>query len=203
LVDAGEACLILAVVVTLFGDRWWLLAFWGFLGALAKETFLPLAGVLAIGWWYVEFRKGQQRLRKLLPIVVMIVVALATIIILRAAVANAMVISDMFAPTHATSGRFSGFAGALFSSTFWYVFVWLLPLGLLRLKRLPRPWVFSSIFSALTALVLGVYRDIGGNVTRPMFDVIGPLLSLSAAIFLSESGKRRISSDLTPTFKPE
>ena len=203
LVDAGEACLILAVILTLFGDRWWLLPLWGLLGALAKETFLPLAGVLALVWWYVEFRKSRERFGKLLPIAVMIVVALTTIIILRTTVASAVVISDMFVQTHATSGGFSGFAGALFSSTFWYVFIWLLPLGLMRLKRLPRPWVLASIFSALTALVLGVYRDIGGNVTRPMFDVIGPLLSLSAAIFLSEAGKRRISSDLTPTFKPE
>ena len=203
LVDAGEACLMLALVATLFGDRWWLLPLWGLLGAMAKETFVPLAGVMALVWWYVEFGQSRERLRKLLPIAVMLAVALTTIVILRTTVASAVVISDMFAQTHATSGGFSGFAGALFSPTFWYVFIWLLPLGLMQLKALPRPWVLASIFSALTALVLGVYRDIGGNVTRPMFDAIGPLLSLSAAIFLSEVGKRGLANDLTPTFKPE
>jgi len=191
------------VTVSLFGDRWWLLPLWGLLGALAKETFLPLAGVLVLVWWYVEYRQGHNRVSRLLPISAMLIVALATIIVLRSAIPGAGFVGDVFAKTHAGSGRFSGLAGAMFSRTFWYVFIWLLPLGLVRLNRLPRPWLFASIFSALTALVLGVYRDIGGNVTRPMFDVIGPLLSLSAAIFLSESGKRRISSDLTPTFKPE
>ena len=188
MVDAGEACLILAVTVTLFGDRWWLLPIWGLLGALAKETFLPLAGVLALVWWYVEYRKSHDQ-------------------------RSATLANHCYADGGA--GRRSsfcvqllperwffriclpkrmrcrvirpGFAGVIFSRTFWYVFVWLLPLGLVRLKRLPRPWVLASIFSALTALALGVYRDIGGNVARPMFDVLGPILSLSVAILLTGS----------------
>jgi hypothetical protein len=185
MVDAGEACLILAVIVTLFAGRWWLLPLWGLLGALAKETFLPLAGVLALVWWYVEFRKSQDKVRRLLPILVMLSAALATIVVVRSRIAGTMVMSDMLVQTHAVSGNASRLSGVLFSPTFWYVFIWLLPLGLMRLKRLPRPWVYASVFSALAALVLGVYRDVGGNVARPMFDVLGPLLSLSAAIFLT------------------
>ena len=185
MVDAGEACLILAVILTLFGGRWWLLPLWGLLGALAKETFLPLAGVLALVWWYVEFRKSQDSVKRLLPILAMLVVALATIIVLRSTIAGGLVVSDMLAQTHAVSGNSSRLFGVLLSPTCWYVFIWLLPLGVLRLKRLPRPWVYASIFSALVALALGVYRDVGGNVARPLFDVLGPILSLSAAIFLT------------------
>ena len=190
MVDAGEACLILAVTVSLFGDRWWLLPLWGLLGALAKETFLPLAGVLVLVWWYMEYRQGHNRVSRLLPISAMLIVALATIIVLRSAIPGTSVIGDIFAQSHAGSGRFSGFAGVMFSRTFWYVFIWLLPLGLVRLNRLPRPWVFASICSALTALALGVYRDIGGNVARAMFDVVGPILSLSTAILLAGSAVR-------------
>lgn len=191
MVDAGEACLLLAVIVTLLGGRWWLLPLWGLLGALAKETFLPLAGVLALVWWYVEFRKSQDKVRRLLPILAMLLVALTTIIVLRSTIAGGMVLSDMLAQTHA-AGSSSRLAGVLFSPTFWYVFIWLLPLGLLRLKRLPRSWVYASIFSALTALALGVYRDVGGNVARPMFDVLGPILSLSVAIFLTGFSKQPV-----------
>src|SRR2546422_4737597 len=190
MVDAGEACLILAVTVSLFGDRWCLLPLWGLLGALAKETFLPLAGVLVLVWWYVEYRKGQNRVSRLLPISAMLIVALATTILLRLAIPGTSFVGDVFNKSHAGSGRFSGLAGAMFSRTFWYVFIWLLPLGLVRLNRLPRPWVFASIFSALTALALGVYRDIGGNVARAMFDVTGPILSLSTAILLTGSPVR-------------
>jgi hypothetical protein len=186
MIDTGEACLILAVAVTLFSDRWWLLPIWGVLGALAKETFLPLAGALALVWWYVECRKRLDRISRLLPIIAMLMVALVTIVALRSAFAGTMGSSGMFVRTNATAG-YSGVAGVIFSRTFWYVFVWLLPLGLVRLKRLPRPWVLASSFSALTALALGVYRDIGGNVARPMFDVLGPILSLSVAILLTGS----------------
>lgn len=195
MVDAGEACMVLAVVATLFGDRWWLLPIWGLLGALAKETFLPLAVVLALVWWFVEFRGSQNRVRRLLPILAMMVVSITTIIVLRSTIAGTMALSDMLAQTHAVPGNASRLTGVLFSSTFWYVFIWLLPLGLLRLKRLPRPWVLASIFSALTALALGVYRDVGGNVARPMFDVLGPTLSLSAAIFLSGFSKQPTPND--------
>ncbi|MDQ2854820.1 MAG: hypothetical protein M3R68_00705, partial [Acidobacteriota bacterium] len=65
------------------------------------------------------------------------------------------------------------------------------------------PWVLASICSALTALALGVYRDIGGNVARPLFDVMGPLLSLSAALFLAETSRRRTSVGLTKTFESD
>lgn len=185
MVDAGEACLITAVILTLFGGRWWLLPLWGLLGALAKETFLPLAGALALVWWYVEFRKTHDRGRRLLPILAMLLVAAATIVVSRLTIAGAMVPSDMLAQTHAGSGNSSRLFGVLFGPTFWYVFIWLLPLGLLRLNRLPRTWLYASISSALLALVLGVYRDVGANVARPLFDVLGPILSLSAAVFLT------------------
>jgi len=203
MVDAGEACLILAVIVTLFSGRWWLLSLWGLLGALAKETFLPLAGMLALVWWYVEFRKSRDKVRRLLPILAMLVVALATIIGLRSTIAGGMVLSDMLAQTQAASGYPSRLGGVFFSPTFWYVFIWLLPLGVLRLRRLPRPWLIATIFSAATALTLGVYRDVGGNVARPLFDVMGPLLSISAAMFLTEAGRRHVAISSNTTSESE
>lgn len=184
MIDTGEACFILAVVVTLFSKRWWLLPLWGVLGALAKETFLPLAGAMALVWWYVECGKRPGRISRLLPIIAMLMVALGTIITLRSAFAGAILASEVFVRTNASSG-YSGFAAVVWNRTFLYVFVWLLPLGLVRLNRLPRPWVIASIAGALLALALGAYRNIGGNAARPMFDVVGPILSLSVATLLT------------------
>jgi hypothetical protein len=184
MVDAGEACLILAVVLTLFSDRWWPLPVWGLLGAMAKETFLPLAGVLTLVWWYVECRKQHNRISRLLLIVAMLVVAVITIVALRWGIAGTMGSSGMFVATNAAAG-YSGIAGVFLNRTFLYVFVWLLPLGLVGLKRLPRAWVFGAIAATLLALVLGAYRNIGANAARPMFDVIGPMLSLSVAMLLT------------------
>jgi hypothetical protein len=48
LVDAGEACFLMALVLSLSTERWWHLPLWGVLGTLSKETFLPLATAIAI-----------------------------------------------------------------------------------------------------------------------------------------------------------
>ena len=189
MVDAGEACILLAVTLTLFSGRWWLLLVWGVLGTLAKETFVPLATVFALGWWFVAYRNRPHRWRSLLPIIAMITVMVATVGILRSTIAGNMAISDMLEQTHAGSGGFGGRLSVLFSPTVWYVFIWLLPLGAIRLNRLPRPWVLASLLSGVAVLIPGIYRDIGGNLARTLFDVLGPLLSLSAAIWLTEPGK--------------
>jgi hypothetical protein len=184
MVDTGEACLLLAVTATLFSKRWWLLPVWGLLGTLAKETFVPLAAVLTLAWWLLESRERARRSSRTLPIIAMLVVALASMIVLRWAIAGTIGISEIFSLTNA-GGNQSGLAGAMFSPTFWYVFIWALPLGLPRIHRLPRAWVLATVAGTLTALALGLYRDIGGNVARPMFDVIGPMLCLSSAMFLA------------------
>jgi hypothetical protein len=74
---------------------------------------------------------------------------------------------------------------------FWYAFIWLLPLGVWRLNRLPRPWVAASAATGLFALVLGGYADLGGTVNRPFFNVVGPMLSLSVAILIAGDQSRR------------
>jgi hypothetical protein len=56
-VDSAVNCLLMAVVWSLLSDRWWQLPLWGALGALAKETFVPLAAVLAFGWWLTAFER--------------------------------------------------------------------------------------------------------------------------------------------------
>lgn len=197
LIDAGEACILLAVVFSLLSERWWVLPILGLLGALAKETFLPLAGALALAWWFVEYRKSPSRFTKAWPAIAMVFVALATVIILRLTIAGRVGLSDMLAQTHAASDG-GGWLGTLFSPTVWYVFIWLLPLGSLRLKDLPRAWVVAASFSGLITLVLGGYRDIGGNVARPLFNVLGPMLSLSAAIYLTGFVKQP-ATELTST----
>src|ERR1035441_3822656 len=79
-------------------------------------------------------------------------------------------------------------ANGLSDRNFWYVFVWLLPLGVWRLNRLPRPWVIASGVTALLALGLGGYANLLGTVSRPLFNIAGPILSLSVANLLASGG---------------
>src|SRR5580658_7538033 len=73
---------------------------------------------------------------------------------------------------------------AMTNRTFWYPFLWLLPLGLLGVRRLSRRWVAASLATAVTALVLVAYHT-SQPVSRPVFNILGPMLSLSAALLLA------------------
>ena len=70
---------------------------------------------------------------------------------------------------------------------FWFTFIWLLPLGLPRLSRMDRRWVWATAATFLLALLFGAYNNALGNTTRAFFNISGPLLSLSAAAFLTNS----------------
>ena len=69
--------------------------------------------------------------------------------------------------------------------SFWYVFGWLIPLGVWRLKLFPTPWVRAAIVTSIFAILLGAYSNAGGTVGRATFNIIGPLLSLSVALLIA------------------
>src|SRR5579864_2130812 len=58
LVDSAEAGLLMAIIASMFYDRWGFLPLWGFLGTLAKESFVPFSVVMALSWWFASQRKS-------------------------------------------------------------------------------------------------------------------------------------------------
>ena len=203
MVDAGEACFMMALTWSLIFDRWWLLPVWGVCGALAKETFVPLAGVFTFVWLSSQ-RKASDRGSKLFWATAMVTIGIAVIIISHLSISTSFDnpgasaggggisavfggLDDLAFQSNPGPGYLSRLINTLSSRSFWYVFVWLLPLGLFGLRRLPRAWVIAAIVGGVLALALGLYRNIEGNVARPIFDVMGPMLSLSAAIWLSRA----------------
>jgi len=191
MVDSGEACLMMGVIWALFANRWAALPWLAILGALAKETFVPLALVFALGWWWAA--GGQERLRdsRIAWIALMATAGVATVSTIQSIVSQQVVWPWSFAALmRSDRSILSGFLRSILDHNFWFVFLWLLPLGAFQLRRMPRPWVSASFLSALAALALGAYVDArGGNVARSMFNVMGPLLSLSAASMLSNAEK--------------
>jgi hypothetical protein len=196
LVDSGEGCFVMAVAWSLLTERWFLLPLWGVLGALAKETFAPLSTLFAIGWWLAEARPSQRRFSRLLWVCAMLWISGYTALIAIATVAKGWIWPWEFAGSmRGNVGLLVGLRGCILNHAFWYVFIWLLPLGILRLRRLARPWVLASGAAFCGALALGAYNNAGGNTTRALFNVAGPILSLSAAIFLAEPGSGNDLSD--------
>ncbi len=186
LIDSGESCFFLFIVWSLLNRRWYLLPLWGILGALAKETFAPLSAVLVFGWWISEVRRENLQLTRLAWLAALGVASLGTVIVTMSSVAGKLVYPWKFAASmHAREAFFPGLMGSIFNHTFWFVFAWLLPLGVVRLRSFPRPWVIGAALAFGAALVLGGYNHAGDNTARALFNIAGPLLSLSAAILIA------------------
>ena len=197
LIDTGEACFMAALVWSLLTGRWYLLPLWGVLGALAKETFVPFSCVFAFTWWLTEGRQGRLRASELKwselrwPefrwIAALAIVGLATVMAVHSAIAGQMRWPwNIAGQARAPGNFFVALWHCLTERSFWYVFGWLIPLGVWRLKRLPRPWLIASIVTAIFAIMLGAYSNAGGTVGRATFNIIGPLLSLSVALLIAQ-----------------
>lgn len=189
LVDAGEACFMAAVIWSLLNHRYYLLPLWGLLGALAKETFVPFACVFAFTWWLVENHRspasGFKRSR-LGWIVALAIVGLATVMAVHSSIAGQLRWPwNIAGQARGPANFFVALGKSLTEPSFWYVFGWLIPLGIWRLKSFPRPWLVASICTSALALSFGAYNNAGGTVGRATFNIIGPLLSLSVALLIA------------------
>jgi len=185
LIDSGEACLMLTTAWAMLTARWFLLPILGVLGPLSKETFVPLSIVFCVTWLVVITRQEGFRLSRLASVIVMGVAGLATVTVLQSTISGHIIWPwDIALAEKSDVSPFSVFDEHNISHGFIYVFAWLLPLGAWHLRDLPQPWVFASIAAALAASTLGIWVGTFSGVPRAMFNVAGPVLSLSTASLL-------------------
>ncbi|HZE64271.1 MAG TPA: hypothetical protein VE056_10340 [Pyrinomonadaceae bacterium] len=189
MIDAGEACFIAAMIWSLLTGRWYLLLLWGLLGALAKETFVPLSTMIALSWWLKEWRQRKVRAGAFLWVVSLGIVGIAAVIAV-----HSIIYGQLRWPWNFVVPGNAGFLRALWrcisERNFWYVFGWLIPFGVWRLRYFPRAMVIASVAAAVTAIFLGAVIDAGGSIGRSVFNVTGPLLSLSVASLISARTNR-------------
>jgi hypothetical protein len=186
LVDSAEGCLILAVILALVIGRWALLPFFGIIGALAKETFIPLAGSLALIYCLAADHAGDRLIIRLALVAMMVVTGLFTVVAVRSLISGHLVGPWTIIAAEKGSRTFlSGVISSLADRRFWYVFGWLLPLGTVKLRYFPRPLVYASVGAAAVAIILGGWNNSGGNVGRPVFETLGPILTISLAYLVS------------------
>jgi hypothetical protein len=194
LVDSGEALFLMAVVVSMFYRRWLLLPLLGVLGTLTKESFVPFSILMAITWCLTSPDIARRR-RNAIFLVVTIAAECATVIALQSMISGHLVWPwDFTASLNSHLNYAASFLHSLIDRSSWYILIWLLPLGLVRIRKFPRQWVASALAASLCALILNAYHSTvgggGGGVGRYIFDIAGPLLSLSAATCLT--GLRRL-----------
>jgi hypothetical protein len=190
LVDSGEACCfaLLYLLLSIRRSAREILAIsaLGVLGGLAKETFVPLAGALALGWRAAEGLKVPRRLRYFLVEPALIVgLGFITIISVRYMYVGRWVAPwEMVEEFARPKNLFARFAG-IFGTQLVYVFGWLLPLAIVGFHVVPSKIRAGVAASAALAILLGVHNDSGGNVARAIFNLGGPAFCLAAAHALS------------------
>ena len=185
LVDSAEGCMILAVILSLVTGRWALLPLFGIIGALAKETFVPLAGSLALIYWLAAEAPRNRRIIQFMWVVGMGLGGVITVMAIQSFISGHLVLPwAIIASEKGSQNFFSGIFASLANNSFWYLFIWLLPLGLIKLRYFPRPLVYACAGSAIIALILGGWNNSGGNIGRPIFETFGPILTISLACFV-------------------
>jgi hypothetical protein len=191
LVDSGEAFFLMAIVASMFYRHWMLLPIFGVLGALTKESFVPFSILMGVCWWICSPEMDSRRSRSLIYICAMIVAEFATVIVLQSAISGYLVWPWDFASSLNSHGNYAAnFLHSLRDRSSWYILIWLLPLGLIRIREFPRPWVAAAAVASICALGLNAFHSTvgggGGGIGRYIFDIAGPLLSLSAAAWLTQ-----------------
>lgn len=195
LVDSSEGCLLLAVAWCLFANRWWPLSLLGILCAMAKQSTLPFALIFASVWW-LTLSRPRRTATQTVWIAATAITGTATLVLVY------RVVDGIYLPPWTMAGWYNqgsyldNIKGLLVEGRFWYAFVWLAPLGIWRLARLPRQWVMASLVTTLFALFMAVLSHLGGTVNRAVFNVVGPILSFSTALFLApERGHTAATTD--------
>jgi hypothetical protein len=183
-VDAGEAFLFICLLLALQRRSWNALLVLGVLGAMAKETFVPVAVLFACGWVYREKRAPW------LQIGGMAVTGITTVVLIRSIVEGHLVTPLQIAggerAVYGSTDILRNAFHALQSWSMWISFLWLVPLAIRGMARLPREAVSASVLGLAAAFALVVWNDAGQNGARPLFNIAGPCLCLAFASGVTE-----------------
>lgn len=192
LVDSSELFLMVLTAWILFQKKWYALPFIAFLAFLARETAVFFTIGLASSWFFVEIVRGKIKPPELYTtpvyILVAVIVGLGGVMLL-IYLGTAEIFPPWRSPGRSnfqTLNISSGLWGLMTSKALFYSFVWLLPLGLLGLRSIPRNWLWASILTTGSALMLIAIMNAGENAGRPLFNTAGPMLLVAAASFITE-----------------
>ncbi len=190
LVDAGEGFFLMALLWSLSEFEFWALPVIAVLGALTKESFIPLGMVFTSAWWFTSREDRTSDRKHFSPgavwIIVSWVLSLATMIGLQWAITGKFTNPLQFGVgLHRGHGYLEHFTASLYDRNLWYIFLWLLPAAIPNLKRLPKSWLIPVGVACAMAFVLDAYfGGAPGTVGRALFSIAGPVLSLSSALML-------------------
>lgn len=187
-IDAGEAFFLMAVTWCLLEERYWLLPVLGVAGATAKESFVVFLVVFTAAWWVSSRRETRRPGLVAAWMVGAWAAALAAMMVVQFAVLGRYRSPWEFGiEMRGEGGYLRHFVGSFADRNLWYIFAWLLPMGVVRLGRLPRAWRVATAAASVAAFAMDAYYGgQPGTIGRALFTVAGPLLTASAAMLVFE-----------------
>lgn len=193
LVDASEAAIMVTLALALLRERYALAILLVAVGTTSKETVAPLSAAFAAGWILFDPRGGLRRAASVALVVAVVGVLVASTarsLVEHRTVLPWATVSEMTRPlTVVQSLR------GLLAPQWIYAFAALFPVGVWGLRGLPRQWIAAVSLSSAAAMALGVFADAGGNASRPVFNIAGPLLALGTARALCGRSLHQVGSD--------
>lgn len=157
---------------------------------------MPMCAAATAGWAISEYRNGRWKQSQTIWSIMMVLIGLGTIVLLQMSVTGRLVWPWEFARVlrHNDVSLLRGLIGIFKDRYFWYTFIWLVPLGSIRLRQLPTAWLWASIAGGVAALAMGAWNNASGNTVPSIFNCIGPILSLSAAqLLIGEAARSTVN----------
>jgi len=187
-IDSGEAFCLMLVLWSLMRESYYLLPLCAIPGALAKETFVVFLIVFTAGWWLASPKPQQHPRTKLLWIASSWLLGFITLAVLQWSILGHFRSPIRFGlELHGHASLAQQFVMWITDRNLWYTFVWLLPLGIPRLRRFPLSWRLATLAMCGCAFALDAYYGgAPGTMARAQFTLAAPLLSASAAWLLFE-----------------
>ena len=185
LIESGEAFFITAIILALLKEKWFFIPILIGIGAFAKEGVVLFGLAYIVSWWLFQWFTGNTRCRNLLVYIILaVILGVISICVIRSVIGGPLFYENQVP----TLNRWLGIPHFLFRSLYikdiLYALTYLLPIGLIGLKRIPLDFVIASLVSGLMVVMAAAYRE--AHMGRVLFDTIGPLLTISCAVFLSE-----------------
>jgi hypothetical protein len=192
-VDAGEGFFLLALLWSLSEVKLSILPVIIVCGTLTKESFILFTLVFVGTWWVVVYKTLDSPRRRLVWVAISWLFGLLALVGLQRSISGRFVNPVEFgAMLHRNHEYLGHFASSLGDRNLWYIFLWLLPMGIPGLGRLPKSWLIPTGATAAMAFVLdGYYGGAPGTVGRALFSIVGPVLALSSALFLLDDKHER------------
>jgi hypothetical protein len=186
MIDAGEGFFMMVLVWILLEEKYWMLPLLGAVGALAKESFVPFLIVFSFTWWLCSRKQLGSAWRAGAWMVASWVAGLASLTALHWRMTGFYESPFAFGiGLHQNDAYLSHFVRSLADRNLWYIFIWLLPLGLIRLRRFPLNWRLATAATCATAFAMDAYYGgQPGTIGRALFTVSGTLLTASVSVLL-------------------